>query len=236
MDSLRAAHISSKWVVIPATVVAVLLVLASLATKVCIQCLGFDDVPGDQLLDVNGEANIPAYFSTMLLALATALLYIIGAATKSESPKQARPWLALAIVFLYLSADEAARFHEMARDVPREALPDWGGIFHWQWVIFAIPAVAILGLAFLRFLVGLPVDTRRLFVLAGAMFVTGALGLELVAGALLHADAAPIWLTVGESVEELLEMLGVILFIHALFRYIRLHLPRIELAVDRPSE
>ena len=41
---------------------------------------------------------------------------------------------------------------------------------------------------------------------------------------------------IGETVEELCEMIGVIVFIHALLRYIAGHLPGIQLHVDTPPE
>jgi len=88
----------------------------------------------------------------------------------------------------------------------------------------------VTGLAYLKFLLHLPRKTRDLFLLAGSIYVGGALGMEMVCG--YYADA------VGQrnliyglmaSVEEILEMVGVIVFIYALLSYIGSYLENIDL-------
>ncbi|MCZ0904903.1 hypothetical protein ON021_33910, partial [Microcoleus sp. HI-ES] len=105
-----------------------------------------------------------------------------------------------------------------------------GGIFYFVWVIPGAIFVAVTALAYLKFLRHLPRKTRDFFLLAGSIYVGGALGMEMVGG--YYADA------VGQRnliyglmvcVEEILEMVGVIVFIYALLSYIGSHLETIDL-------
>ena len=88
-------------------------------------------------------------------------------------------------------------------------------------VIPAAIVVTIIGLSYLRFLGALPPRTRWQFLRAGAVYVGGALGVELVLA----------WWTdrVGDKnfvyalidlVEESMEMIGVGLFLLALLEYL----------------
>ena len=83
-----------------------------------------------------------------------------------------RYWFALSGTFAILSLDEAASFHETLIE-PIRSLLHTGGVFHFAWVIpgglFAIGFALLLS----EFLRGLPSDTRRNFLVAGAVYVSG---------------------------------------------------------------
>ena len=66
-----------------------------------------------RIFDVNGEANIPTWFSSLLLVLNSFILAIIAIRTKAQQGRYYTQWFVLAVVFLYLSIDEAALLHEM---------------------------------------------------------------------------------------------------------------------------
>ena len=228
---MRQVVVNTKLLSTVLVVVAVALAAASFAVNFCTRHLGIEDVPFDHVLAVSHEANIPTYFSTMLLATAALLLFIIGSALRGDGPRTARPWLALAALFLYLSADEAAMLHELARNIPTDWLPDWH-ILHWKWQIIGVPVLVVLGFLFWPFVRGLPRATRIRFVVAGVVFVCGALGLESVGAHLTGTEAGALPIIIEETVEEFLEMLGVILFIRAMLLHIATYLPGIRLAVE----
>jgi hypothetical protein len=93
-------------------------------------------------------------------------------------------------------------------------------------------AVLALLLGSLRFLMHLPATTRRLFLLAGAIYVGGALGMELVEAAFNARGVSSGFIPLlGVAIEETMEMLGVTMFIYALLTYIRTHLPGFVLSV-----
>jgi hypothetical protein len=82
----------------------------------------------------------------------------------------------------------------------------------------------------MRFLAHLPRRTRYQFLTAGAIFVIGAIGLEMVTASYEEAyDSMGIAvLTAGE---ELCEMLGVVIFIYALCSYISSYIKNIQVSV-----
>lgn len=184
-----------------------------------------------RLFSLDGEANIPAWYSSSLLLLASMLLGIIGLAKKKLDDRYALHWGALSLIFLFLSLDEAAIIHEMSIK-PLRILFHTGGLLYYAWVVPGAEAVFIVGLAYLRFLADLPARTRLLFYVAGTLFVGGSLGMESLSGQ--HAELY------GEgnlgyhliiTIEESLEMSGVITFLHALLCYVGSHLEQIGIRI-----
>lgn len=172
-----------------------------------------------QYFNFSSESNIPTFFSALLLLTAASLLAVL--AFQHRRTPQASYWWGLAGIFLFLAVDESAQIHEgvtqlMYLVTTRVQLP---GYFLYAWVMPYSVAVVGVGLFFFNFLLKLPLLTRGLFVAAGALFVTGALGLEMLEG---HFTAVygegNLYTTLLITLEELLEMSGVILFIHALLR------------------
>lgn len=199
------------------------------------------DFPGRDLLagltDPGGESNLAAAFSASLLLCAAALFAVVAVARRQET--HGRVWRGLAWVFTYLAVDEFAMLHERTVIFVRTALGDSAtqGILHHAWVLpYAVFCVIVFATT-LRFLLHLPARTRTLFFLAGALYVAGALGFEMIEG--------PIVAAVGEEngtvrtlivFEELLEVSGVILLISTLLAYIRTSLPGLTLELGlRPN-
>ena len=78
-----------------------------------------------------------------------------------------------------------------------------------------------LAIPYLGFLFRLPVDTRVRFIIAAVLFLGGAIGVEVISAK--EADlygTSTVTYSVLYTIEELLEMLGVIAFIRALLIYI----------------
>jgi hypothetical protein len=76
------------------------------------------------------------------------------------------------------------------------------------------------GIGYLRFLWNQPARTRLLIAAAGAIYVGGALGGELVEGVLSTTRGIDLVFAVATTVEESLEMIGVLVFIYALLQVI----------------
>jgi hypothetical protein len=192
-----------------------------------------DPVLGARLkfIDLNGEASVPAWFASALMLGAVFLLLVQHHRSRAARSPDTAAWLLLAVGFLLMSLDESAGFHERVS----QALINWlkpGGIFAYAWVIVAIPLVAGLAVVFLPFLRRLPPQSRNRMVLAGAVFLAGAIGMEMV-GAYFFDRTPPnlLMLSVAIVLEESLEFSGLCLFIIALLRHladggrdIRLHL------------
>ena len=214
--------------------VIVSLSFVSIAGQLCIYFL--PDFPCRETLteifNVNLEQNIPSVYSALALLFCSILLFIIAHAKKVAGEPWHIQWRALSILFLYLSSDEFMSLHEKLLYPVRNALKI-DGIFHFAWVIPGGIFVVICLLAFFRFLFALPPKTRSLFILAGTIFVSGALGMEMVGGyhASLYGEKNFTYVVLV-AIEEFLEMLGIIIFIYALLLYISIYMKGIALQIN----
>ena len=160
-----------------------------------------------QLFDVDEENNLPTWFSGSLLLTTSAFLWLCARKKRADADPWFRQWYALAVGFLLMSIDEVAGIHETINTMIEPTWAIAGGI-----------VALVIGLAFVPFLLHLPRGVALLFVLAGAAYIGGAIGMEFV-GDPMSSDTLEYNLTT--LVEEGLEMLGVILFLHTLLRYMR---------------
>ncbi len=184
------------------------------------------------IFNVNGEQNIPSLYSASALLLCSILLAIITYAKKVAGERYVLHWRALSIIFVYLSLDEFLSLHERSAKPVRDALHT-SGFLQFAWVIPAAICVLICLLVFLRFVTHLPAKTRRLFLIAGTIFVSGALGIEMVDGyyASLYSQDNIIHKLLT-TIEEFLEMIGIVIFIYALLSYISSHVKGVSLRVN----
>ena len=107
------------------------------------------------------------------------------------------------------------------------------GVLYDAWVIAGMAIVVVLGLYFRKFLRDLPTAARRAFLIAAALYLGGALGVELVAGRHVEQHGRDNWIyVVLVAIEETLEMLGVVVFIRALLKYCADTCRRVMFVVD----
>jgi hypothetical protein len=168
-----------------------------------------------RLLDLNGERNLPTWFSSAILLTAAALLAGI-AADKARPHRNA--WIFLSAVFVFLSLDEEASIHEMS-NAPLRALLHAGPALYFPWIIFGLALAALVLAVEWRLLRALPRKTAMSFVGSGAIYVMGAVGFEELAAPLYARHAHPVTQAALLVCEESLEMIGVALFIVALARF-----------------
>lgn len=217
-------------------IVTLVLVLASVFAGFIEFALGDQDLPGDRffvhLFSVRGESNIPTWFASSMLMLCSIILATIALGKKKTREGYVLHWAGLSAIFLYISVDEASRIHELA-STPIQTALNTGGVFSFAWVIPGTILVLIFLLAYARFLVALPRETRTLFIVAGAIFVMGAIGMEIIGGRYWEQQGGrDFTYAMMTSIEELLEMLGAIVFIYALLSYMRSHMEEIQVRID----
>jgi hypothetical protein len=231
--------ISSNRITKVLALVALCLTLTGTAVELIPYYSGHDNPFGlVRQFDLNGEANIPAWYSSFLLLLCSVLLAMIASAKKISGDKYGFHWQAMSIIFLFLAIDETAQIHEMITVQVRNSGFRPSGIFYYSWVIPYGIAFIIFVVSFLRFLVHLPIKTRWLFIIAAAIYVAGALGMEMVAGfhrtLYWNKDIIHKMMTVAE---ECLEMTGTVVFIHALTSYMSLYVKDVQIHfVGKPVE
>ena len=180
------------------------------------------------------ELTVPAWYSSVALLACAGLLGVISY-SKTKSP-YFRHWAALAALFVYLSIDEMAALHELLV-APFRGQLHTHGLLYYAWVIPAFAFVCGLTLVYWRFLFQhLDRKTRRRFVLAGCLFVAGALGLEVFEGAIDEQVGRHNVRYQGlVVVEETFEMLGVLIFMHALMAYIGSNLGEVRIRFEHEA-
>lgn len=224
------------------SLLALSLLLAHLITQALKYFWGHDYQLGfERLFNLDRENNIPSWYSSSALLLCSALLAMIWLAKKQARERYVAHWAALSMIFLALSLDEAASLHERAIDPLRQALHATGYLYY-TWVVPGIALVLVIGLCYLPFLAHLPTRTRRLCLLAGSLYVGGAVGVEML-GAQYHSlhgvdtqagvDTMAYALIV--ACEEGLELLGILVFIYALSSYLGSSIGPIRLVFGEPG-
>lgn len=175
---------------------------------------------------LNAEGNLPSWYSSSSLLICAGLLALISLASRGKVYRL--QWAGLSLVFLYLSADESVSIHEKASSLIGMLLP-FEGFSNFAWVIVYAPLTVIFGLFYVNFARSLPVETKRLFVVAGILYVVGALGMEAVDGlyASFYGESNIIYYLLTQ-IEEILEMLGVVVFFYALLLYMSLYIKEIN--------
>ena len=209
------------------------LVLCSLFFQFCLYFL--PDYPLKDglasMLNVDKEQNIPTLYSWSALLFCAILLLVIAQAKKAAGDRYTNYWRVLAVIFAYLSLDEAISIHEKFIKPLRTSL-NTSGFLYYAWVIPGTIFVLIFLLGFMKFIKALPPKTKLLFLTAGTVFVSGAIGMELLSGA--YADIYTnnnFTSAILTSIEEFMEMIGIVIFIYALLSYISPELKGLNLQI-----
>ena len=179
--------------------------------------LGYDHAMGFvPLFYMDYESNAPTWFSSAILLVAGLVALAIG----SRSRAGRWHWMAMGFIAIFLSFDESAQLHEMISVALRSVLAVGPG-FSWAIVALVSALPILLGVAlFYRFIRSLPRQTALGLMAAGAVYVSGVVGVDTIA-ALVHAqEGGRLLQTTLNTVEELLEMAGIILLIHVLLTHL----------------
>jgi hypothetical protein len=231
--------------IVRAMIIAVLLItLVSFVARVAMYIWGVEGyLQPLRIFDVGEERSIPMWFEALQFLLCSILLAVIAVAKKRRSDRYSLHWSVLSIILLLLSLDEVASIHEAIGQQSERLLHSAtgftpGGAITFFWVVSGAIFVFIVLLAYLRFLADLPRSTRRSFLFAGALFVLGVLGLEMLSAqvssssegiANFFGSAIPKIMTgLQTCVEEMFEMLGLTAFVYALLAYIRSYIEDIK--------
>jgi hypothetical protein len=185
-----------------------------------------------RMFNLDEEFNFPTLFSFLCLLSCSLILFHISVAKHGIRDKMWVNWRLLGITFFVIAVDEMIKLHELLIG-PLHVLFNTKGIFLFAWTIPAIFFVLLFFILNIRFLKSLPTESRTRFVIAGIVFVSGALGMEMVGGAIISKiEIENLLYSLITGAEETLELLGVILFLDALLRYVKAHLGTHELSVE----
>jgi hypothetical protein len=161
--------------------------------------------------DLDEEESFGTWFSVGILLIAGQLLLLKTRLARRQNDRWWRWWLVLSLGFHFLSLDEVAGFHEFVNTVV-ESTP---------WTTFGAAIAGVLALTYTPFLLALPGRTRLLFIISGAIYVGGAVGVERATDwYVLNDQLNTLPYNLWTAIEEFMEMTGVILFIYALLNYL----------------
>ncbi len=150
--------------------------------------------------DLDSEANIPTWFSTVLLfcvSLTSLVIYIFGRNLEINTSCQSF-WLGFTAVYCFLSLDEAARIHEICSTV-----------LHLKWIYVYAPFGAIFFMICTYFLIVINKNNElRNWILGG--LIVYALG-GLIGESIDHFFYSPQFYQAEIVFEEGFEMLGTIM-------------------------
>ena len=187
-----------------------------------------------KLLDFDYEGNLPSLYSAVAILFAALLLAVITT-HKKRSAQRYLSWLGLTLIFVFLALDEGTSIHEKIGDLT-ETYYKSSGYFYYEWLIPYLVLLAIFVVSYIKFLFTLPKAIAIQFVIAGVMFVSGAVGFEMLGAQ--EADinnTNTVKYSILYTTEELLEMTAIVVFVHALLKYIQLEIGTIQLSFESKS-
>lgn len=183
-----------------------------------------------QFFHLNRENNLPTFYSALAIILCSLLLYVVSLSKKSIEKLQ---WQGLSAIFLFLSLDEALQIHDRL-DLPLRALLGTSGVLRHAWIIPYLSLFIGGAILYRKFLFDLEKDTRKLFVISGIIFLSGAIGFEIISGLVSESIG---WDNATYSfvytIEETLEMFGIALFAYSILRHIKKYIGSIQLDFER---
>jgi len=178
-----------------------------------------------EYVDLDIEKNIPSLYSAFAIFLCSLLFFCISLLEKKQGRMRCY-WFGLAAVFLFLSLDEALVLHEGLGDLTEEYIERTGimqasGLLYFPWIIPYSILTTLLGVLYFRFILCLPRKTTVLLILSAIIFLTGAGIFDMLGGreAELHGYYSVTY-TVLYTIEEFLEMIGIVLLMYTLLDYI----------------
>jgi len=236
------ARINSKFILVALLIISFSLIAISFVGVVVVNPYSGNPYTGDPAaatptslaklilrFDVVAEGNIPSWFSGAILLLAAGLLALIAIDKLRQRERFRYHWVALAVLFTLFSLDEVAYLHEGVSNFMSERSI---GPLQIGWLIPGALFVILVGLWYVPFVWQLPTPTRRLVITAGAIFLTGALGLEFAESLFLdNLDFQDPLVVVSNHLQDLFEMVGAAVFIYALLNYISRNMYPLSLLV-----
>jgi uncharacterized membrane protein YhaH (DUF805 family) len=201
--------------------IAVILIAVGVTTSLAYDAVDRREDWWFRFVDVNGEGNLPAWYSVLLLAGVALLVFALAHVRRAKNLGESGAWNLLGWFVVAMSLDEMTSIHEAVGGQidERATLPLISG---YGWIVPGTFAAACGAWVGWRVMSSLPGHARRSLTIAAAVFVTGALMLEVVEAVITNKTGT--FGTAAQLVtgaQELCEMLGVVLVVRVLVRELR---------------
>ena len=185
------------------------------------------------LFNLDHELNFPTWYSAYMIGFCSVLLRIIAIGKQQQSDRYTKDWRLLSTIFGLMAIDEIISLHEILI-IPEisEALNlPW--FLHSMWVIPGVFFVAWFIRRYGKFVNHLPSKSKQHFVVAASIYIGGALVMEMIGSHFAESIGQQHLLyALIATVEEILEMTGIIIFIYALLFYLHQWTKQLELQIN----
>jgi hypothetical protein len=185
------------------------------------------------LFNLDRELNFPTWYSTLMLGFCSVLLKIIAIGKKQQCNRYATDWQLLSLIFLLLAIDEILSIHEILiiPEVSDALKLPW--FLHSMWVIPGILFVLWFAKRYWKFSRQLPPKSRQHFITAAFTYIGGALIMEMIGSYVAEAQGQQnLTYALVATAEEIMEMIGVIIFIYGLLYYLSNWAEKINLQIS----
>ena len=185
------------------------------------------------LFNLDRELNLPTWFSALMIGFCGLLLRIIAIGKKRQGDRYSPEWRLLSLIFFLLAIDEVISLHEIfiIPEVSEALRLPW--FLHSMWVIPGGIFVAWFFRRYYRFVLHLPKPSKLRFIMAACVYIGGALVMEMIGSHFAESIGQQhIIYALIATVEEILEMTGMIIFIAALFHYLNRWQRCLELQIE----
>ena len=185
------------------------------------------------LFNLDRELNLPTWYSAFMIGFCAILLRIIAIGKKQQGDRYTKDWKLLSTIFCLMAIDEVISLHEIfiIPEVSEALNLPW--FLHSMWVIPGSLFVIWFLRRYSRFVKHLPTKSKQRFMLAAGIYISGALVMEMI-GSHFAESIGQQHLTYAliATVEEILEMTGIIVFIHSLLYYLSQWNNQLRLQID----
>ncbi len=184
------------------------------------------------MFNLDRELNLPTWYSSFMLGACSILLRTIALGKKQQGDRYTKDWELLSRIFWLLAIDEVLSIHEILiiPEVSEALNLPW--FLHSMWVIPGTVFVLWFARKYWKFSFHLPYQSRQHFFLAAFLYVGGALIMEMVGSYIAEAQGQQNLLyAMTATLEEIMEMTGLIVFIYGLLCYLRRWSDKLDLEI-----
>lgn len=179
------------------------------------------------------ETSVPTVVSVAALLATAAVAWMIAAHARVNGSSLRKSWVFVAACLTFMAIDEGAALHD------RLAIPfSLTGMFYIGWILPMLVLAIIVGVLCLPLIQALPRRTSMRLVIAGAVFVGSAIGLEMGESVLMSSmvpegtalgdiDSKTLWTILNLplmftliTIEEIGEMVAAALALRALLLHL----------------
>ncbi|MGB5634751.1 MAG: hypothetical protein WBM86_18475 [Waterburya sp.] len=225
-------EVSPRTVVRYLVMVVIFFSLVSTGIQICKYVFDYRD-DWMKLFNLDRELNFPTWYSAFMIGFCAILLRIIAVGKKQQGDRYTKDWQLLSVIFCFLAIDEVVSLHEILiiPEVSEALNLPW--FLHSMWVIPGIVFIVWFIRRYSKFVHHLPVRSKQHFISAACIYIGGALIMEMIGSHFAESlGQQHLIYALIATAEEVLEMIGMIMFIYALLYYLSQWAHQLDLQVD----